>query len=466
MELSIIITTDEEWGINNTLQSFAVKDKFIGNLISDKTIITTKQIFESAILNDYTTFSTIIVVDSNPDKYLKGECFVADSVKNAVDMAMPFSSTKVVVFGDVDLTDRFLLEYHFTNVYLTKVSGDFNCDLKLSNKTIDYLKHISKNNVFSIKHRLDQSLIFYTRTHIICSHQEQQYLNLLKDAVQCSLRPNRTGISTYSCFGKSISFNLEDNKVVLLDTKRVAWKSVLVELLWFLSGQTSTTLLKKYNVKIWDGNTSRIFLDSTGKHHIETGDIGEGYGWQWRSMGKGWGGRTGTADQISYVVNLLKTDPYSRRMIISAWNPLSLPNCALPPCHILCQLYVREDKGKTLLDMQVYQRSADLFLGVPFNLASYSVLNHILCRLGSTQSRLYFPGKLFFTFGDAHIYKTHLTQVAEQLSRVPNRLFPTLSIDKSVSTVEDLYSDDELNVTAFNLSNYHPQSSIKAQMVV
>lgn len=466
MNLSIVINTDEEWGVNDTLQAFAVKDKFIGNLISDKVVITTKEIVYSTILDDCTTSSVVIVVESNPDKNLKEQCFVADSVKNAVDMALPFSS-KIVVFGDTVLTDRFLQEYHFDNVYLTKVSSDFNCDLKLSHRTIEYLKYISRNNVFSINHRLDsQTLMHYTRTHIICFHQEQQYLNLLKETLLCPLRSNRTGISTYSCFGKNISFDLEDNKVILLDTKRVAWKSVLVELLWFLSGQTSTALLKKYNVKIWDGNTSRFFLDSTGKYHIETGDIGEGYGWQWRKMGEGWGGRTGKADQISYVVNLLKTDPYSRRMIISAWNPLSLPNCALPPCHILCQLYVREHKDKTLLDMQVYQRSADLFLGVPFNFASYSVLNHILCRLGSTQSRMYFPGKLFFTFGDAHIYKTHLDQVTEQLSRVPNRLFPSLSIDKSVSAIEDLYSNDELNIKAFTLSNYYPQYSIKAQLVV
>ena len=222
----------------------------------------------------------------------------------------------------------------------------------------------------------------------------QEYLDLLKK-VKESGKPkgDRTGTGTLSIFGHQMRFDLQDS-FPLLTTKKIHFKSVAYELLWFLKGDTNIKYLKDNGVSIWD------------EWADENGDLGPVYGKQWRD----WKGANGFHDQISNVIDQIKNNPNSRRHIVSAWNVAEIPSMALAPCHILFQFYVQEGK----LSCQLYQRSADIFLGVPFNIASYALLTHMIANVCDLE-----VGDFVHTLGDAHLYNNHLTQADEQLSRSP-----------------------------------------------
>ena len=238
----------------------------------------------------------------------------------------------------------------------------------------------------------------------------------------------------------------------------MGYKTILKELIWFLNGETDNELLREQNVHIWDGNSTREFLDSRGLDYPE-GDLGPIYGFQWRHFGANYRGSkenydsptVGGMDQIKYILNEIKTNPTSRRIILSAWNPPDLEKMALPPCHVLSQYYVDVEKGT--LSCQLYQRSGDMFLGVPYNIASYSFLTYIFAHLTG-----YKPGKLIHIIGDAHIYEQHLDAVNQQIMRTPNR-FPYLTIS------EDLNNIDTIKEEYFNVINYDYYSTILAPMI-
>jgi thymidylate synthase len=263
----------------------------------------------------------------------------------------------------------------------------------------------------------------------------KQYHDLLKHVLsQGQEKSDRTGTGTLSIFGHQMRFNLEDG-FPLLTTKKIHFKSVAYELLWFLKGSTNIAYLKENNIKIWDE-----WADSNG-------ELGPIYGNQWRS----WVSANGVKfDQITDVIESIKSNPDSRRHIVSAWNVGEIDNMKLPPCHILFQFYVLNNK----LSCQLYQRSADIFLGVPFNIASYALLTMMIadqCGLGY--------GEFIHTFGDAHVYTNHLDQVKQQLKR-DFRPLPTLDIKKDISSIYDYMYDD------FTLDNYDPHSHIKAKVSV
>ena len=263
----------------------------------------------------------------------------------------------------------------------------------------------------------------------------QQYLDLLarvrKDGTRKS---DRTGTGTLSVFGHQMRFDLQDG-FPLLTTKKLHVKSIIHELIWFLAGDTNIAYLKKNGVRIWD------------EWADEEGNLGPVYGRQWRS----WAAPDGrTIDQISQVVELLQTDPDSRRLIVSAWNPADIPNMALAPCHCLFQFYVADGR----LSCQLYQRSADVFLGVPFNIASYALLTLMMAQVSDLK-----PGEFVHTFGDAHLYLDHLDQADEQLRREPRQL-PNLSINPNVASIFDFSFED------FELSGYDPHPHIKAAVSV
>ena len=263
----------------------------------------------------------------------------------------------------------------------------------------------------------------------------KQYHDLLKHVLsQGQEKSDRTGTGTLSIFGHQMRFNLEDG-FPLLTTKKIHFKSVVHELLWFLKGSTNISYLKENNIKIWDE-----WADSNG-------ELGPIYGNQWRS----WVSANGVKfDQITDVIESIKSNPDSRRHIVSAWNVGEIDNMKLPPCHILFQFYVLNNK----LSCQLYQRSADIFLGVPFNIASYALLTMMIadqCGLGY--------GEFIHTFGDAHIYTNHIDQVQQQLKR-DFRPLPNLSIKKDINSIYDyVYSD-------FALDNYDPHSHIKAKVAI
>jgi thymidylate synthase len=263
----------------------------------------------------------------------------------------------------------------------------------------------------------------------------RQYHDLLRRILDEGVqKDDRTGTGTLSVFGHQMRFDLLEG-FPLVTTKRLHLKSIVHELLWFLRGDTNIRYLRENGVTIWD------------EWADEDGDLGPVYGWQWRSWQKPDGG---TVDQIAWVLDEIRRNPDSRRLIVSAWNPADLDRMALAPCHCLFQFYVAEGR----LSCQLYQRSADVFLGVPFNIASYALLAHMMAQATGLQ-----PGDFVHTLGDAHLYANHLEQARLQLTRTP-RTLPQLRLNPAVRSLFDFAYDDIV------IEGYDPEPAIKAPVAV
>lgn len=297
--------------------------------------------------------------------------------------------------------------------------------------------------------------------------EEYQYLNIIQKIISTGTWEEGRNGRTKSIFGEMMRFSLANGRIPILTTKRTAWKTCLRELLWFIRGETDNRLLQEQGVHIWDGNTTREFLDSRGLNHYREGLIGPGYGFQWRhfggeydaTTGKGKGlaeglttGLTAGIDQLRQIIDALK-DPAqrtSRRLIMTAWNPLQLDEMALPPCHMICQFNVHDGNK---LSCAMTQRSCDELLGVPFNIASYSFLTHLIahhCGLEAYEF-VYFKG-------NCHLYEEHIEAATTQLQRTPFA-FPTLEIRNLRENIEDYIVDD------FIVKGYESHEAIKAKMV-
>jgi thymidylate synthase len=287
-------------------------------------------------------------------------------------------------------------------------------------------------------------------------HPEYQYLNIIKDLIETGHKKNdRTGTGTLSKFGHQMRFSLRDNIFPLLTTKKVFWKGVVEELLWFIRGDTNANHLSEKGVKIWDSNGSRDFLDKCGFKDREVGDLGPVYGFQWRHFGaeyqdmntdydnKGY-------DQLQTCIKQIKEDPDNRRIIMMAWNPSALHLMALPPCHMFCQFYVSDGELSCLM----YQRSCDMGLGVPFNIASYALLTRIMAHVTGLK-----PGELIHMMGDTHIYLNHIEPLKLQLTRQP-KPFPKLEINTQNMEITKFTIDD------FELVGYDPHPTIKMEMAI
>jgi dihydrofolate reductase / thymidylate synthase len=288
---------------------------------------------------------------------------------------------------------------------------------------------------------------------------ENHYLSLLSSALSSgTTKIDRTKVGTWSIFGPQIEFDLSKG-FPLITTKRVFFRGVVEELLWMLRGNTQNKILNDKGVHIWDGNASQDYLNSIGIYHFPEGELGKIYGHQWRHWNGFFTPQTGSVggvDQIHSIVHQLKTNPDSRRLIVSAWNPSDLSEMALPCCHCFWQCFVDTNVSPPVLSMKVYLRSNDLFLGAPFNIASYALLVHMLAYLCHYQ-----VGKLIYTVGDAHIYQNHFDQVKEQLLR-PCRPFPQLSI----SPLFPRSFPEEFQWEDFILTDYYPHSKMEGKMAV
>ena len=292
-------------------------------------------------------------------------------------------------------------------------------------------------------------------------HEENQYLNLIDDILSDGTKEEGRNGTTFVAVGAAMHFSLNDRRVPFLTTKRLAWKTCLKELLWFIRGETDNALLQAQGVHIWDGNASREFLDSRGLTDRVEGDLGPIYGFQWRNFGGDYDCKGSNdnkdeslrkgVDQLQIIIDALK-DPEqrtSRRLIMTAWNPCQLNEMALPPCHVLMQFHVTEG---TRLSCSLYQRSGDVGLGVPFNIASYSMLTHLLAHHCGLDAH-----EFIYHLGNAHIYDDHVTALTEQATREPHE-FPRIAIRALHDNINDYQVGD------FEVQGYQCHDAIPMTM--
>ena len=400
-----------------------------------------------------------IVVSKNKQK-VEGVHF-AVSLDDALSQAKSFGSNRYIfVIGGTGLYRESFLHPKLETIYSTDI--DFFTERKYDTFFGDRIPSDFQpdSNIQEIER--DDCIITFTKWNRFVVTDEVRFLKLLsRVSDEGEERGDRTKVGTLSLFGPQIEFDISTS-FPLLTTKRVPLRVVFEELIWFLRGQTQNKILNDKNVHIWDGNSSPEYMSKIGLSHYPPGELGPIYGAQWRNFGgkhifdverhiaNGEIDDEGF-DQVADVINQLKNNPTSRRMVVSAWNPTVLNEVSLPACHIMWQLYVR--KGQ-YLDCKVIIRSNDLFLGAPFNIASYSMLTYMIAAMTG-----YTPGRLVYSIGDAHIYSNHLEQVKEQLSR-PVRSFPKLTILRVPEKIEDF------EFSNFKLEEYEPHPTIHGEMAV
>ena len=364
---------------------------------------------------------------------------------------------KIFIIGGAQIYNVILRDYlHcIDTVYVTFVNTAFLCDTFIDIQTIKNMNLISQLEAMDPLMAEDELYLNFT-TWRPKNAGEDEYLGLLKRILDNGeLKQNRTGIDTLSLFGEKMTFDISDS-IPVLTTKKFAWKTMLIELLWFVSGKTNNKLLTDQNVHIWDGNSTREYLDSIGLVSRKEGDLGPIYGFNWRHFGAEYtdcdADYTGKGvDQLAQIVKQLKYDRNNRRILLTSWNPAVQHLMALPACHVMAQWYVRQDK---YLDCQLYQRSGDVALGVPFNIASYSVLTYMLAMVSGLA-----PGKFIHILGDAHIYTNHVEAVKEQVKRIPFA-FPKLSFKRRIENIDDFVLSD------FILTDYNCHPAIKMEMAL
>eukprot|EP00536_Pseudo-nitzschia_multiseries_P007910 jgi/Psemu1/196694/e_gw1.191.74.1 len=357
-----------------------------------------------------------------------------------------------ILLTSVDTPPDMEFDTFFPDLFETETETESDTEWKL-------LKGESDNGDGDAVHE-DNGMSYKFLAYERANKEEEQYLSLIRKILKEGVvRGDRTGTGTKSLFGAQMRFDLRDGTLPLLTTKKTFWRGVAEELLWFISGSTNANLLKEKNIGIWDGNASKEFLESRGLGHREEGDLGPVYGFQWRHFGAEYkdmhADYTGQGfDQLADCIDKIKNNPEDRRILMSAWNPSSLDEMALPPCHLLCQFYV--DTNSDEVSCHMYQRSADMGLGVPFNIASYALLTHLVAHVTGRK-----PGELVHTLGDAHVYLNHIEPLQEQLERTP-RAFPKLFINDpdQTKTIDDFMYDD------LTVVGYHPYGKVAMKMAV
>ncbi len=405
---------------------------------------------------------TNIVVSSSmePTKDVSIVRTFEDALKVAGALGWP-----VYVIGGAQLYATALVHPNLDRIIVSSIGGDFKCD-QFFPQTPRYR--------FTLYHANEDGLAHLDGVYKIWNPSETRYLELLGRLLKAPLRQNRTGVPTRGLFAEQLRFNLMAGAtpvLPLLTTKKVPLRLILVELIWFLRGSTTTEYLQEQKCKIWDDNTTREFLDGRGLTNYQVGETGPIYGYQWRRWNEKYtgvgnnGDVLGTQgevlrpqpttsqgqDQLQRVIETLKTNPFDRRMIVSAWNPEQIDQMVLPPCHWSFQFYVTDDRRLCCL---MNMRSADVALGVPFNIASYGVLTHVIAGIvGLT------PGELVISMADCHIYENHIDGIKMQLERSP-RLFPEILVPK-FNNIDEFVSPSQIKI-----SEYYPHDSIAFKMAV
>lgn len=390
----------------------------------------------------------------------------ASSFRHAIEILSSTQLTKqvetVFVIGGGQIYREALSSQLCSAIHLTSIEQDYDCDTFFPEFDRDQFRLWSASPPRR-EGDVRYSFLCYTNLNnqptlppgLNSKHEEHQYTQLVDTIVKTGVyRSDRTGTGNFSIFGTTMRFNLR-HTFPLLTTKRVFFRGVLEELLWFIGGKTDARLLSERGVHIWDGNSSRAFLDAAGLGHREEGDLGPVYGFQWRHFGAEYtdmhADYTGQGvDQLAEVVRRIKEDPNDRRIVLTAWNPAALRHMALPPCHMFCQFYVAEGE----VSCAMYQRSCDVGLGVPFNIASYALLTRIIAQVCGLRA-----GELVHMMGDTHVYANHVEPLKKQLSNSP-RHFPLLRLNPDKTELDSFTPED------FTLSGYNPHPTIKMQMAV
>ena len=490
MKLNIIcsVANDSIIGVNNDLYVKIKDDLKYFQKITSENYYKNKQ---NVLIMGYNTFKSIgkplkdrinIVISKNhADELNKKDIIHFDDLNICFQHLESNEYGKIFIIGGASIYNKVFKDYfpiidtiHYTNVlteglenyqYAESISKNVSrckvpvykwCAEKkivLLDSTEKCSKGLYYNFMTEMYEEKELNYTFNVFQNVYFSNNEElQYINLLKNILNKKNLKETRNANVFSEFGVRMEFDLR-NGFPILTTKRVPWKTVLRELLWFISGSTDNQALKDKNVHIWNANASKEFLDSRGLDYEED-DLGPVYGFQWRHFGTYYVDNktdyTGKGtDQLKYIIDEIKNNPASRRLILNSWNAADIDKMALPPCHVMVQFNI----DKEFIDCQLYQRSGDMFLGVPFNITSYAFLLSIIGHITG-----YKPRKLIHIIGDAHIYEQHVEAVNQQLMRTPNR-FPYLTIN------EDLNNIDTIKEEYFAIINYDCYTTIPAPMI-
>jgi dihydrofolate reductase/thymidylate synthase len=411
----------------------------------------------------------IVVSNTTNQKDYPNAVVVVSSLSQAFEYVTSSSwpCKKIFVIGGASIYNEALCDPRCTGVFATRVGIDpWECDVtvpKLESVVNSWIPvWVSKTHSVEGSEPIPFDFVEFRNPRLPPienkeDHEEYQYLNLIKKIIADGVSvDDRTGVGTLSLFGQSSTYDLSES-FPLLTTKRVFLRGVVEELLWFVAGKTNAKILSDRGIKIWDGNGSRAFLDSRGLHTREEMDLGPVYGFQWRHFGAKYVDMhtdyTGQGvDQLQACIDAIKNNPTDRRIIMSAWNPADLNEMALPPCHMFCQFNVQNGR----LNCIMYQRSCDVGLGVPFNIASYSLLTIMMAKVCELK-----PGRFTHFMGDTHVYKNHVEPLKQQVARTP-RPFPILRVREreGINSIDDFVPED------FELIGYNPHGKINMEMAV
>eukprot|EP01038_Epipyxis_sp_PR26KG_P007088 gene7088-9673_t len=419
---------------------------------------------------------TNVILSRNPnirkELDLPESVIVAASLLDALEILSNTQIGEIFVIGGGAVYEEAMRSPFCNRIYLTEVNNEIPdldaffpkisaCDFKLVSRSSSQQHKEFSYRFLEFERILEDSFDNNSKRNYLlqtecCNLEEQQYLDLVREIIENgNLRGDRTGTGTLSIFGVQMRFSLRNGIFPLLTTKKVFWRGVAEELVWFVQGSTNAKELSEKGIHIWDGNGSREFLDSRGLVDRQEGDLGPVYGFQWRHFGAeykdmftDYNGKG--IDQLMDCIHKIKTSPEDRRIIMTAWNPTDLDKMALPPCHMFCQFYVSNGE----LSCQMYQRSADMGLGVPFNIASYALLTVMMAQVCNLK-----PGDFVHSIGDAHVYVNHVEALKIQLQRTP-KAFPRLLLNPNVTEI------DKFEFSDFTIEDYNPEGIIKMKMAV
>lgn len=468
-KFDIVLCCDKNYGIGKN-ESIPWKIK-TDMMFFRKLTLSSDSFYENVVIMGRKTADTldnpledrINIVITSQEKYRKN-FIVCKSLDDAFEYLETIVHDKIFVIGGSLLFNEAYKHKFCNSIYLNMIDYDYDCDVKLSLDFLNNYKLVESEQKKCFCKTIQKDINMNFNKYYFQNDEELKYLEMLKNIIDNGDERQTRNSITYSTFGEKLVFDLK-NGFPLLTSKKMFFRGIFEELLFFLKGDTNTKNLEDKKVLIWKGNTNKDFLSQNNKSHLSEYDMGPMYGFQWRYFNAEYTNchdnyKSKGIDQLKNVIDLLITDPYSRRILMTTYNPIQAEQGVLYPCHgLTIQFYV---EGTNKISLQMYQRSADSFLGVPFNIASYALLLHIIVNLvNNIGKKNYVVGRIIMIFGDTHIYKDHIDCVKEQITR-PVYKFPKLSINKKLMTLTDI---DHLCMADVIISDYISNESIKATMI-